>query len=1012
MSTKLNPGSPNRRVLQRAAVVAVSVVLLAVLLPPAAAQVAPSESDVEDARKQQGAQQSSLPVLPSIYFGIARFGEVRLVCPETAVEGDLVRCFVAEYTLVGKRFVSLALANLFRLPTPVVTASAASPTVPSELLAGRFESPGFAVESGGYWWVFVQTVDDDRCGPEPYSLNVGVTAGSFSLDATVSVLDDGDPAMPDGLASQCVPPARLEALDASAAESDDALVFTVRATDAAPQADVQVDYALSPGSAVAVSDYSDVSGTLTIPAGARHATISVPLVDDSAMEGVESLELVLSNPVGATLVDAVATGSIADDDADTLPVVPSPVAVCADAVLTGSVSDVFDVAQAGFAEVHHAFVDVDVACPGVGSPTGLPVGVAVVDGPRTSLGKSEHCLVQVGARAVTASAASDAGCETFAVARPVGGVDDGRSTHLVRVPDASVGQMHQLLVWVDADRDRAHGAGEPYQYVATDFVGRSTGGATLVDFALGAEFEVRLLDGVISRAGKWTTARVRLGEVVEPGFESEQVVVPARTLPLDRAPVGAFVSVGPSSTARVHCVAPPTGHAPSSGRADGCVTDGSGQVTFRWRTPGHAAHALRRGRDTVRVFIDRDRDGVYDPDPVDVLAARAGAEPSAVFDVDVAKAVNYVVLGDSYSSGEAGDLPPTGLYQTGVSPADAHCRRWSEAYPNVFARDVLGDDTLGIDVTFATYACTGAVTLNIHDPRSIGDGVTQDDLVGTNRPSRAVPSLQYDSSTGELLPHPTDWEPRQAMSLAAAQALADIDMITITIGGNDAGFGDVLKSCVTDAFDFDEVECRPGGLPSGFDEIPMRLAVLLAELKRVAPDASIFVLGYPHITPDPIEANRTLIDYCGLPGKPLHATGVTASPIAAVAHRLFGGTVADAAISYAEAQFLRDTATELNEALGSAASAAGVHFVDVTGESDVLPSNAGFVGHSPCSSEPWLNGFVRMSGLSPVSDRSFHPNRAGHVAYAAILETFVRELVESGAELSDSGLPVNPGASE
>ena len=72
------------------------------------------------------------------------------------------------------------------------------------------------------------------------------------------------------------------------------------------------------------------------------------------------------------------------------------------------------------------------------------------------------------------------------------------------------------------------------------------------------------------------------------------------------------------------------------------------------------------------------------------------------------------------------------------------------------------------------------------------------------------------------------------------------------------------------------------------------------------------------------------------------------------------------------------------------------------------------LGESPvsCSKEPWLNGFVRRSGLPPVSGQSLHPNAAGHETYAAILETFIRQLVESGVALNESGLPTNPKAAE
>ena len=61
-------------------------------------------------------------------------------------------------------------------------------------------------------------------------------------------------------------------------------------------------------------DYSQVSGTISIAIGARTATVEVPIIDDSLDEDPETLWLRLSNVTGADIADAVAVGTIADDD--------------------------------------------------------------------------------------------------------------------------------------------------------------------------------------------------------------------------------------------------------------------------------------------------------------------------------------------------------------------------------------------------------------------------------------------------------------------------------------------------------------------------------------------------------------------------------------------------------------------------------------------------------------------------------------------------------------------------
>ena len=54
--------------------------------------------------------------------------------------------------------------------------------------------------------------------------------------------------------------------------------------------------------------------TLTIPQGQLSITQDVQILDDSLNEGNETFDLVLSNPVGATLGDATGRGTIVDDD--------------------------------------------------------------------------------------------------------------------------------------------------------------------------------------------------------------------------------------------------------------------------------------------------------------------------------------------------------------------------------------------------------------------------------------------------------------------------------------------------------------------------------------------------------------------------------------------------------------------------------------------------------------------------------------------------------------------------
>ena len=90
-----------------------------------------------------------------------------------------------------------------------------------------------------------------------------------------------------------------------------AFVVTMSRTSGAT---VRVDYATSDGTAVAGSDYTAASGTLTFAAGETEKTVTVAVLDDSHDEGYETLTLTLSNATGAHIEDAEATGAINNND--------------------------------------------------------------------------------------------------------------------------------------------------------------------------------------------------------------------------------------------------------------------------------------------------------------------------------------------------------------------------------------------------------------------------------------------------------------------------------------------------------------------------------------------------------------------------------------------------------------------------------------------------------------------------------------------------------------------------
>ena len=243
----------------------------------------------------------------------------------------------------------------------------------------------------------------------------------------------------------------------------------------------------------------------------------------------------------------------------------------------------------------------------------------------------------------------------------------------------------------------------------------------------------------------------------------------------------------------------------------------------------------------------------------------------------------YAALGDSYASGEG--LAP-------FEPDARGCHRSPLAYPRLVAAATGGPE-------LAFVACAGS---------------TVADVLGT----------------------------RQLGALDPAS-----DLVTVMVGGNDAGFADVVGACV-----IDPTPCR--GLDAEVEATLARLGPTLEDAYRRiqarVPGARVLVVGYPQLVADPATAN---VDTCPAVASPLPGLRVTAD----------------------DARWLRDKGARLSAVLGGAAKAAGVQYVDVA---------AGFAGHEACSSDPWLSGVV----LTDIA-ASFHPTAVGQAELARLVERVI-----------------------
>ncbi len=178
-------------------------------------------------------------------------------------------------------------------------------------------------------------------------------------------------------------------------------------------------------------------------------------------------------------------------------------------------------------------------------------------------------------------------------------------------------------------------------------------------------------------------------------------------------------------------------------------------------------------------------------------------------------------------------------------------------------------------------------------------------------------TLNFQACSGAKIPQVTN-------QLAALNT--STRFVTLSVGGNDAGFSGVLTECAQPGW---ASNCD-GAINTAQNYInntlPGALSTLYASIKSKAPNAKVVIVGYP---------------------------------------RIFNGEDCNAAtfFSPAEETRLNQTADLMNSKISAQAAAKGFTFANPTSR---------FVGHAVCDSPEWLNGLS-----NPVGE-SYHPNKTGH----------------------------------
>ncbi len=167
-----------------------------------------------------------------------------------------------------------------------------------------------------------------------------------------------------------------------------------------------------------------------------------------------------------------------------------------------------------------------------------------------------------------------------------------------------------------------------------------------------------------------------------------------------------------------------------------------------------------------------------------------------------------------------------------------------------------------------------------------------------------------------------------------ASGIEEADILAWTMGGNDVGGpSGVLASGSSSQSMAD--------FAAAVDALRPQLVAAYTDVQRAAPQAQMFVLGYPDIVP----ASQQDLDAC---------LGATAQELGA--------------------EGIHDNIELLNAAIAAAAATVGATFVATT---------ASFAGHEMCTAQPYANAPGDLRPASPGA--SMHPNQVGHLAMAADL---------------------------
>lgn len=322
--------------------------------------------------------------------------------------------------------------------------------------------------------------------------------------------------------------------------------------------------------------------------------------------------------------------------------------------------------------------------------------------------------------------------------------------------------------------------------------------------------------------------------------------------------------------------------------------------------------------------------------------------------------LDYLALGDSYSSGEGdiGKLADGSSFYLPGTEQQKQCHISARSYPFLLA------DHAGIDQQrVRSVACSGA-------------RMTKDYYGDTTKYLGQGDKLKGKSDT-ELTSIRVN-----ALSTFSPGVIKQIDfvrenkpkVITLTGGGNDVGFVNILKSCIYSyglgnrTKTCDEAVAGTKKRAILGDAIRTQyenVVALINALKEASANTTIYIVGYPSFA---AEGASTCINAANLNNDERKTI--------------------NASVSY------------LNQVLASAAKSAGVHYINIENS---------LVGGRICEGSEYMTGFLNVLSQSEQLNNMFHPNSEGHAKMAsAIIGSGFSVIENNNPAWIETATPVKP----